>query len=262
VTLGYTYDGALPRTTTWSGAVAGTVERRYDHLHRVKEVEALGTTTAFGYDGDGLLTSAGPVTYGRDAANGRVASSATTGGGAITEAWTYDAFGQVEGYEARSNGTVVFSLGYGHDAAGRITSIGENANGVSATKLYDYRAAATGIAADSGRLEIVTEGPSVITYGYDPNGNRTTVNGVTVGTYDNQDRLTAYGSNAYTYTAGGDLATKTVGSDVTTYTYDLLGNLRTVVLPGGGSANTITYVVDGQNRRVAKKKNGVFLLHG
>jgi RHS repeat-associated protein len=38
--------------------------------------------------------------------------------------------------------------------------------------------------------------------------------------------------------------------------YDAFGNLKRVDLPGG---NVIEYLVDGQNRRVAKKKNGALL---
>lgn len=38
------------------------------------------------------------------------------------------------------------------------------------------------------------------------------------------------------------------------YTYDVLGNLKSVSLPGG---TNIEYVVDGQNRRIGKKVNGV-----
>jgi RHS repeat-associated protein len=44
------------------------------------------------------------------------------------------------------------------------------------------------------------------------------------------------------------------GSDTTRYTYDVLGNLLQVVLP---SATTIDYLVDGQNRRIGRKVNGV-----
>jgi RHS repeat-associated protein len=42
----------------------------------------------------------------------------------------------------------------------------------------------------------------------------------------------------------------------TSYIYDALGNLRTVVLPDG---KTIEYVIDSQNRRVGKKVNGTLV---
>ena len=78
------------------------------------------------------------------------------------------------------------------------------------------------------------------------------------GTYDDQDRMTTYGNAtdgyaSYTYTANGELETKTLNSETTTYDYDVLGNLRSVDLPDG---RTIEYIVDGENRRVGKRVNG------
>ncbi|HEX3775292.1 MAG TPA: RHS repeat-associated core domain-containing protein [Polyangiaceae bacterium] len=72
--------------------------------------------------------------------------------------------------------------------------------------------------------------------------------------YDHQDRLTNYGNFTYTYTNNGELKTKTdtsvTPSRVTTYAYDSLGNLLSVTPPTGSA---ISYIIDGMNRRVAKK---------
>lgn len=65
-----------------------------------------------------------------------------------------------------------------------------------------------------------------------------------------------YGAAAYTYTANGELKSKTIGSQTTTYQYDVLGNLRKVTLPNG---SVIEYVIDGQYRRLGKKVNGALL---
>ena len=59
-----------------------------------------------------------------------------------------------------------------------------------------------------------------------------------------------------THTPAGALLTKTNAGQVTTYTYDALGNLRRVSLPGG---HTIDYLIDSANRRVGKKKDGVLV---
>jgi hypothetical protein len=77
-----------------------------------------------------------------------------------------------------------------------------------------------------------------------------------VGTYDNQDRLSHYGSLAYLYTSNGDLSATVWGSDTTRYFYDLLGNLLSVQMPGGP---LIEYLIDGKNRRVGKKVNGTLV---
>lgn len=48
--------------------------------------------------------------------------------------------------------------------------------------------------------------------------------------------------------------TKTEGSDITHYKYDVLGNLLSATLPSG---TLIEYINDGQNRRIGKKVDGV-----
>jgi RHS repeat-associated protein len=106
----------------------------------------------------------------------------------------------------------------------------------------------------TGRLESETTGSVTTTYTYDANGNRTHINGVLVGTYDDQDRLNTYQSASYEYTDNGELLSKTESGLTTNYSYDVLGNLRQVTLPGGMQ---IDYVIDGQNRRVGKKIDGV-----
>jgi RHS repeat-associated protein len=95
-------------------------------------------------------------------------------------------------------------------------------------------------------------------YSYDLNGNRvakTTQSGTISATYDAQDRLLNYGNYVYTYTPNGELESKTdtTTGQTTTYEYDVLGNLKKVVLPDG---TLIEYIVDGRNRRVGKKVNG------
>lgn len=67
--------------------------------------------------------------------------------------------------------------------------------------------------------------------------------------------MTLYGGVSYTYTANGELLRRIAGTDTTKYTYDQLGNLLEVKLPGGMA---VTYKVDGRNRRVAKLVDGTF----
>jgi RHS repeat-associated protein len=59
-----------------------------------------------------------------------------------------------------------------------------------------------------------------------------------------------YNTLTYTYTPNGELQSKTDATtrQMTTYTYDVLGNLTQVVLP----TKTVRYVVDGLNRRQAR----------
>ena len=62
------------------------------------------------------------------------------------------------------------------------------------------------------------------------------------------------GTVSYTYTTNGELQTKTDGGPTTTYNYDVLGNLLSVALPDG---TQISYEIDGENRRIGKKVNGM-----
>jgi len=141
---------------------------------------------------------------------------------------------------------ISYSVDYARDKLGRISQKTEAINGVITT--YDYRYDI------AGRLDqVTTNGVVSASYGYDTNGNRLNHN-TTTGSYDEQDRLLTYGTASYSYTTNGELLSKTEAGLVTNYTYDVIGNLINVSLPGG---MTIDYVIDGRNRRIGKKVDGV-----
>jgi RHS repeat-associated protein len=133
---------------------------------------------------------------------------------------------------------------------GRITQKTETVGGITDTFIYTYDQA--------NRLSQVKRNDTVTaTYTHDNNGNRLTGPGVTTpATYDAQDRLLQYGLTTYAYTLNGELQARTFGGQTRTYSYDALGNLRSVSLPGGAM---IEYLIDGQNRRVGKKVNGALV---
>ena len=106
---------------------------------------------------------------------------------------------------------------------------------------------------------MVQDGNTTATYVYDENSNRVArINGSTtdVSTYDAQDRLLSYGTNSYQYSANGELASKTTDAGTSRYTYDEIGNLMSANLPDG---TRVEYVIDGANRRIGKKLNGVLV---
>jgi len=253
VSLAYTYDGALLTGTTWTGPVAGSVTRTYDTDFRVA-TESIngGDTITLQYDPDSLLTQAGSLVLTRHPQHGLLTDTTL---GNVVDTYTYSTFGELATYQASVSGSPVWRVTYTRDALGRITHKGETIDGTTVTTRYGYDPA--------GRLtEVTTDGVLTAHYAYDGNGNRLSVtrpgSGTVSGTYDAQDRLTAYGAVTYTYTANGDLRTATSGGETTTYTYDVFGNLTAVVLPNG---TTIAYVLDGSNRRIGKRVNGV-LTHG
>ncbi len=248
--LSYSYNGTLRTGVTWSGPVAGTVEYTYDNDFRLATLSVNGANPiTFQYDPDGLLTRAGALTLRRDAQNGLLSGSTL---GLITDTWSYNGFAEPVRYQATFSGADLLTVQYARDKLGRITAKTETIGGVTDTYGYSYDLA--------GRLTQVTKNSTPLaTYTYDSNGNRlsyTGPGGTVTGNYDAQDRLLQYGATSYTYTANGELFSKTTAGQTTTYNYDALGNLIGVTQPGG---TLIEYLVDGQNRRIGKKVNGVLV---
>ncbi len=245
-TTAFTYDGVLLTKAAWSGVVPGTLAFGYDNNFRMTSQTVNGTVLPFGYDPDGLHTSAGALTMTRDPQNGHLNGTTL---GAITDAYAYDSNGLFASYTATYNGTTLYAESVLRDAAERITQKTETVQGT--THVWGYTFDTT------GRLTDVTKDASFFShYGFDSDDNRTTyqnTNGTVNPTYDAQDRLLTYGGATYGYTANGELTTKTVASLTTSYTYDALGNLLHVGPPTGSA---LDYVVDGLNRRVGKKVGG------
>ena len=238
VGVDYSYDGFLRTQLHWTAF--GAVSLAYDTNFRVVTETALTSAITLGYDADGLLTGAGSITIHRDASNGRITGTTL---GSISDSTTYDANGLFATYSAQYNGTTLYAESVQRDLDGRITQKTETVQATTHVWAYTYDA--------NGRLTQVSEdgGPPNV-YTYDADDNRTSLtggSGTTTATYDAQDRLLTYGAATYTYTANGDLATRTDAAGTATYTYDVLGNLLSVALPSG---STVSYLVDGENRRV------------
>ncbi len=246
--LSYSYTGSLLDQTTWTGTVAGNAGRTYDNDFRVASLSINGAAAiAFHYDADNLLTQAGNLVLRRNPQNGLL--TGTTLGNA-TDTWSYDGFGEMTAYSVNVSGSEIFKTRFQYDQIGRITTKTETVAGSTTTFEYVYDLA--------GRLvKVIEDDTATANYTYDGNGNRLTARGLnTAPIYDAQDRLIQYGGTTYSYTANGELKTRTTGALVSTYDYDVLGNLKHVTLPGG---SVIDYVVDGSNRRIGKKVNGVLV---
>jgi RHS repeat-associated protein len=251
LTLGYAYDGPLPKTVTWGGAVQGSVGYTFDNNFRLTALTVNGANSiSLGYDNDNLLSSAGALTLARDLATGRLTGTTLSG---ITTSLAYnDSVRTLRRYTAMSGSDTLLNAAYTRDSLNRITQLVETVQGVAKTYAYVY---------DSlGRLDQVrVDGVLASDYDYDANGNRTgltTQSGSISGTYDDQDRMLTYATASYSYSANGELKTKVVGTDTTRYTYDVLGNLIQLRLADG---TVVDYLVDAQRRRIGKKINAVLV---
>ncbi len=247
-TLGFTYDGSLPKTTVWSGVIAGNVAAGYDGNLRLNTLSVNGANpVSVAYDRDNLLISAGSLGIARQAASGRV--TGTTLGSMTSVVEADDSLMTLSRLTYAYGATTVFDASYVRDSIGRIVQVAETVLGATATRSFVY---------DSiGRLrQVRVGGTTVADYGYDANGNRTslvTSGGSVAGAFDAQDRLLSYGANVYSYSSNGELVRKVSGGDTTRYVYDVAGNLLQVRL---GSGMTFDYLVDPLNRRIGRKVNG------
>ena len=247
--LSYTYDGGVITGIDWDGAVTGNTHWSYENengfLVAARRVND-GARVSFEYDSDDLLIRAGELTISRDDRHGRIVGTEL---GTVSDTWHYNEFGELAAYRVTVGGDERYAVEYTYDAAGRVVEKIETVDGRSDTDKYAYDAI--------GRLTAVTRnGATRSTYAYDDNGNRTQCsNGdrTVEGRYDDQDRLRRYGNARYTYTPEGTLAEKQVGDDVTTYRYDVVGNLTAVSLPDGSQ---IEYLVDGSDRRIGTRVDG------
>ena len=245
-TLDHTWDGFLPLAESWTGDVSGNITRGFDNNFWLTSLSVNGTTVSFGYDDDGLLTSAGSLTLTRAPGHGLPTESQL---GAVTTQLSYNGFGEPEEDTAAAGGAPVLELTYTRDAIGRIEAITEVVDGVTTIHSYSYDQA--------GRLvEVRRNGVVLATYTYDHNGNCTHFNGALIATYDEQDRLLTYGTASYAYTENGELKSRTDGGVTIGYDYDELGNLLKATLSGD---LVVDYLVDGWNRRIGKKLNGALI---
>jgi RHS repeat-associated protein len=268
-TLSYTYDGPLTTEIKAQGPAPGVIDLQYDTNFWVTSRRINGDfagAVQFKYDRDGLITQAADVQVYRDPTNGMLLGTQVFNG---VDVITRSDLGEVKHYEAGYIGgcsggvpptpcTKFLVEDYQRDQVARITQKVETTldslTGSPVTHTYVYAYDVT------GRLTVVTrDGAAWETYAYDGNGNRTSwtdVTGSGVAVYDSQDRLLTYADKTYTYTANGELASKTQGGQTNTYAYDVLGNLRHVTLASGVQ---IDYLVDGLNRRIGKKISGTLV---
>ncbi len=242
------YDGALANGTTLSGPIAGAVSGTFDQDIRLSTLSVNGVQSAdFAYDPDGLLVQAGLMTVNRDPQTGLV--TGTVFGGQVTTQ-AYDSLGELDSEAAFYGSTPLLSVTYQRDNDGRISGKTETVGGTTSTYAYGYDV--------SGRLtDVQLGGQPLAHYGFDANGNRSSTlpgSTATAATYDAQVRLVQRGDVTYAYTANGDLASKTQNGSTVTYAYDSLGNLVTAIDASGIRTD---YIVDGRNRRVGKRVNGV-----
>jgi RHS repeat-associated protein len=248
----YDYDGKLVTSEILSGMLNQTLGYTYNDDFNLTSLTYAGVTESYGYDNDGLLTGAGSFAITRNAGNGL--PEAVTDG-SLNLSRTFNGYGEVDAQGYSIGGQNITSWSLTRNNNGRITNRYETVGGTTSNYDYTY---------DSmGRLLTVTKDSALVEeYQYDVNGTRiyemNSLRDIAGRNfyYDNEDHLLAADSVIYSYNLDGFLATKTDGSDVTTYDYSSRGELLSVMLHDG---RIIEYVHDPLGRRIAKKINGVIV---
>ena len=230
------------RGATSTGDTPGSVAWAYDSATmRLASQSVSGVPVAFGYDDDGLLTSAGTEVLTRDTANGRVVKATT---GFVVETWTYDSFGDLASQDVAVSGVPLFRRVLTRDTLGRVTKVDTTQGGSTHSAGYGYDA--------ENRLASETlDGAPTHSWTFDADGHRLTADGVT-STYDATGRHLSAGATNFTWDAFGSLASRTEGGHGVTYQHDGDGHLLKVT----DGATVIEYGYDARGRRISRKKNG------
>jgi RHS repeat-associated protein len=258
-TTGYVYDAANRRTqTTWPDSTTSKYE--YDAAGRkTKDTDPANRATQYGYDANGRLNKVtdalGKITqYGYDELGNK--TSQTDALNHVTS-WGYDALGRGTSHTLPDNRYETMA----YDAVGRLTNRTDYAGDASGLQ-YDT--------ADRVRSQTFVDG-TVLSWTYTPSGQVATLtlakdgqSKLTKYSYDTRDRLTDI-ENAdqsrlhYAYDAVGQKVSQTLTTPdqqswTIGYTYDDVGNLKTVTANG----QTFTYTYDDANRKQTREDpNGV-----
>jgi RHS repeat-associated protein len=247
----YAYSRGRPSTTSWRirDDFHASVSRTFLRGEVVLEERVnFADRIAFEFDPDGLLTKAGALLVSRNASNGWIEGTTI---GQVTDARVHSAFGEWEAYEATAAGVPIGTILFQRDKLGRIVQ--KTVTSAGTTNIFQF------VYDPSGRLSQVSRNGAVATiYAYDPNGNRVSrdvMGAQETGRVDDRDRLLAWGGLRFDYTPDGRLLRRMddAAGTVTSYVYDIQGNLREVLLPNG---RKIEYLVDGVDRRVETRIDG------
>ncbi|WP_371502316.1 DUF6531 domain-containing protein [Kitasatospora sp. NBC_00374] len=243
-TTTYGYDSTGNRTstitplgekTTFNYDTAGRVTSKTDPRGNLAGATPAAYTTSYAYDAGGMLTKAtdplaGVTSYGYDA-DGQLTSAKDPLGSTIT--YTYDAAGNRTNIKDAAGNTTASTF----DQTGNLTSVTDPLGNRTAYN-YDRNNRPTALVTARGNAAGATPAAYTWTYGYDANGNRTSVTdptgAVTVTAYDEVNRPVTVTDplgnvTATTYSPTNQVLTVTDPTTAkATYGYDTLGRLTSV----------------------------------
>jgi RHS repeat-associated protein len=230
----YTYDCCVLTNVTDPN---GTIVFVYDTLKRLQSLtDVYGKSISYAYDkNSNLITLTYPdgkvVGYEYDKANRLI--KVTDWLNNITT-YQYDTIGNLNNIIYPNGSTI----NYQYDNANRLKTIIDFKSDGSLNALYKYTLDQLGNRTLASFYQPLNSIPTQLNTSY---------------TYDVDNRMLTAGAETFDYDNNGNLITKTVGGNVTNYSWDF-NDMLTQVTNG---SNTYIYRYDGLGSRVASIENGV-----
>ncbi len=242
-------------TTHYLGATIPdqTVTYGFDGAGKATSITGQGSTTSFAYDSQGRLSTvddsvAGEFGYGYDPTTGMIASLSRPNG--VTDRFSFDDDGRLTKRDATDSLDQVLSQAeYAYNTAGLRSSLTDLAGQHDYT--YDIDGRLTGVDNPTGGLPDEA-------FTYDRVGNMTSwnANPSSEVVYNQADQLTQDAGFTYGYDAEGNQTTVTdrATGDVTSYTWNTNHQLTKITNP---DSTTVVYGYDPLGRRITTTNNGV-----
>jgi RHS repeat-associated protein len=249
-----TYDDAYrPTTTAYADA---TVTRLFDGASRLTEMrDTAGGNITWTYDeADRILTEttlAGVVSYAYNTANQK--TSMTVAGRSPVN-YTYDTAGRLQ---TITQGSETFT--YGYDITSRRLSL-QRPNGVTTNYSYDAAYRLSRLTHTDSQSQAIED----LQYTYNVDDEITSITSLASSTLlpqpavinpaDAANRITQFGSTAFTFDAQGQATSRTDAAGTATFHWDARGRLIQVSKPGNP---TVNYSYDPRGRRSSRSAQGV-----
>ncbi len=162
----------------------------------------------------------------------------------VATIYAYDNLSRFQSVLHQLSGSTIDGASYTVDNAGNRTAKTDQRANVTSNYGYD----------NIYELLSATQGANTTeSYTYDPVGNRLSSLGVSPYTNNTSNELTSTPNATYTYDYNGNLLTKVVGSNTTTYAWDFENRMTSVTLPGSGG--TVSFKYDPFGRRIYKSSS-------
>lgn len=249
-TYGLSYDnmGRLTGTTTQYAFLPGqtfTMSYGFDAAsNRTSMTDPQNGVTSYVYDTLNRITSLSnpqsqQFTFAYDNLGRRTTLTRPNG---VTTSYNYDSLSRLLSVlHEDSTNSVIDGATYTVDNVGNRMSKQNGLTGITESYSYDPLYELTQVASAGN----ITEW-----FSYDKVGNRTASHLSTSYAVNSSNELTADTTAAYQYDNNGNLISKTVGGNTTSYTWDYENRLTSVQLPNGGG--TVRYKYDPFGRRIQK----------